>query len=92
MVGRGLTGARGVALAEEMRHRLSDLAAPENPYAVQIGSDIGTNVGPGASSGQLLGAGDLHLVSRAIPGSWAMAVPHEAICIMTLCVNHREYQ
>ncbi len=36
------------APAEEMRHRLSDLAAPENIYTVQIGSAIGTHVGPGA--------------------------------------------
>ena len=36
------------APAEEMRHRLSDLAAPENTYTVQIGSAIGTHVGPGA--------------------------------------------
>ena len=34
--------------AEEMRNRLSDLAAPENTYTVQIGSAIGTHVGPGA--------------------------------------------
>lgn len=34
--------------AEEMRNRLSDLAAPENTYMVQIGSAIGTHVGPGA--------------------------------------------
>ena len=36
------------APAEEMRHRLSDLAAAENTYTVQIGSAIGTHVGPGA--------------------------------------------
>ncbi len=34
--------------AEEMRNRLSDLADPENTYTVQIGSAIGTHVGPGA--------------------------------------------
>ena len=84
MAGRGLTGARGAAPTEEMRHRLSDLSAPENPYTVQIGSAIGTHIGPGAPSGRLLGAGDLHMVSRAIPGSLAMAVPHGAICIMTI--------
>ena len=67
-----------------MRHRLSDLATPENIYTVQIGSAIGTHVGPGAPIGRLLGAGDLHMVSRAIPGSLAMAVPHGALHIMTL--------
>ncbi len=36
------------APAEEMRNRLSDLAAPEHTYTVQIGSAIGTHVGPGA--------------------------------------------
>jgi DegV family protein with EDD domain len=36
------------APAEEMRSRLSDLADPENTYTVQIGSAIGTHVGPGA--------------------------------------------
>ena len=36
------------APAEEMRHRLSDLAAAANTYTVQIGSAIGTHVGPGA--------------------------------------------
>ena len=36
------------APAEEMRHRLSDLTAPENTYTVQIGSAIGTHLGPGA--------------------------------------------
>ena len=56
----------------------------KNTYTVQIGSAIGTHVGPGAPSGRLLGAGDLHLVSRVIPGSWAMAVPHGAIYVMTL--------
>ena len=34
--------------ADEMRGRLSDLAAPENTYTLQIGSAIGTHVGPGA--------------------------------------------
>ena len=67
-----------------MRHRLSDLATPENIYTVQIGSAIGTHVGPGAPIGRLLGAGDLHMVSRAIPGSLAMAVPHRALHLMTL--------
>ena len=74
---RGRTG-------EAMRHRLSDLATPENIYTVQIGSAIGTHVGPGAPIGRLLGAGDLHLVSCAISGSLAMAVVPGAICIMTL--------
>jgi DegV family protein with EDD domain len=36
------------APAEDMRNRLSDLAAPENTYTVQIGSAIGTHIGPGA--------------------------------------------
>jgi DegV family protein with EDD domain len=36
------------APAEEMRNRLSDVATPENTYTVQIGSAIGTHVGPGA--------------------------------------------
>ena len=36
------------APAEEMRHRLSDLAAAANTYTVPIGSAIGTHVGPGA--------------------------------------------
>ena len=36
------------APAEEMRSRLSDLADLENTYTVQIGSAIGTHVGPGA--------------------------------------------
>ena len=84
MAGRGLTSARGAAPTEEMRHRLSDLTTPENTHTVQIGSAIGTHVGPGAPNGRLLGAGDLHLVSRAVFGSLAMAVPHETICIMTL--------
>jgi DegV family protein with EDD domain len=34
--------------AEEIRNRLSDLADPENTYTLQIGSAIGTHVGPGA--------------------------------------------
>ena len=34
--------------AEEVRNRLSDLADPENTYTVQIGSAIGTHIGPGA--------------------------------------------
>ena len=67
-----------------MRHRLSDLATPENIYTVQIGSAIGTHVGPGAPIGRLLSAGDLHMVSRAIPGSLAMAVPHGALHVMTI--------
>ena len=74
---RGRTG-------EAMRHRPSDLATPENTYTVQIGSAIGAHVGPGAPSGRLLGAGDLHMASRAIPGSLAMAVPHGTICIMII--------
>ena len=36
------------APAEEMRNRLSDLAGPENTYTRQIGSAIGTHIGPGA--------------------------------------------
>ena len=36
------------APAEDMRNRLADLAAPENTYTVQIGSAIGTHIGPGA--------------------------------------------
>ncbi len=36
------------APAEDMRNRLADLASPENTYTVQIGSAIGTHVGPGA--------------------------------------------
>ena len=34
--------------AEEIRNRLSDLASPENTYTTQVGSAIGTHVGPGA--------------------------------------------
>ena len=34
--------------AEEMRNRLSDLADPGNTYTLQIGSAIGTHIGPGA--------------------------------------------
>ena len=34
--------------AEEIRNRLSDLASPENTYTAQVGSAIGTHVGPGA--------------------------------------------
>ena len=34
--------------AEEMRNRLSDLADSANTYTLQIGSAIGTHVGPGA--------------------------------------------
>ena len=51
---RGPVSKLGVAYttdqapAEEMRNRLSDLAAPENTYLIQIGSAIGTHVGPGA--------------------------------------------
>ena len=82
---RGRTG-------EAMRHRLSDLATPENTYTVQIGSAIGTHIGPRTPSGRFLGADDLHLVSRAIPCSWAMAVLPEAIYVMTLCVNRTRYQ
>ncbi len=34
--------------AEEIRNRLSDLADPENTYTLQVGSAIGTHIGPGA--------------------------------------------
>ena len=83
MAGRGLTGARGAAPAKRCGIAFPT-ATPENTYTVQIGSAIGTHVGPGTPSGRLLGADDLHLVSRAIPGSLAMAVLPGAICIMTL--------
>ena len=36
------------APAQEMRNRLSDLADPDHTYTLQIGSAIGTHVGPGA--------------------------------------------
>ena len=36
------------APAEEIRNRLSDLVPPENTYTSQVGSAIGTHVGPGA--------------------------------------------
>ena len=36
------------APAEEIRNRLSDLVSPENAYTTQVGSAIGTHVGPGA--------------------------------------------
>ena len=36
------------APAEDMLNRLGDLASPENTYTVQIGSAIGTHIGPGA--------------------------------------------
>ena len=36
------------APAEEMRNRLANLADPDNTYMLQIGSAIGTHVGPGA--------------------------------------------
>lgn len=36
------------APAEEMRNRLSDLAPAEQTYTVQIGSAVGTHIGPGA--------------------------------------------
>ncbi len=36
------------APAEEIRNRLSDLVSPENTYTTQVGSAIGTHVGPGA--------------------------------------------
>jgi DegV family protein with EDD domain len=36
------------APAEEIRDRLSDLADHENTYTLQIGSAIGTHIGPGA--------------------------------------------
>ena len=44
----GVAYTTEAAHAEEMRSRLSDLADPENTYTVQIGSAIGTHVGPGA--------------------------------------------
>ncbi len=34
--------------AEEIRNRLSDLVDPENTYTLQVGSAIGTHIGPGA--------------------------------------------
>ena len=34
--------------AQEMRERLSDLADPDNTFTLQIGSAIGTHMGPGA--------------------------------------------
>ena len=34
--------------AEEIRNRLSDLVSSENTYTTQVGSAIGTHVGPGA--------------------------------------------
>ena len=83
MAGRGLTGARGAAPAKRCGIAFPT-ATSENTYTVPIGSAIGTHVGPGTPSGRLLGADDLHLVSRAIPGSLAMAVLPGAICIMTL--------
>ena len=36
------------APAEEIRNRLSDLVSAENTYTTQVGSAIGTHVGPGA--------------------------------------------
>ena len=36
------------APAEEIRNRLSDLVDPENTYTLQVGSAIGTHIGPGA--------------------------------------------
>ena len=44
----GVAYTTDAAPAQEMRNRLSDLADPENTYTVQIGSAIGTHVGPGA--------------------------------------------
>ena len=44
----GVAYTTDAAPAEEMRNRLSDLANPDNTYTVQIGSAIGTHVGPGA--------------------------------------------
>ena len=44
----GVAYTTDAAPAEEMRNRLSDLADPENTYTIQIGSAIGTHVGPGA--------------------------------------------
>ena len=34
--------------AQEIRDRLSDLTDPDNTYTLQIGSAIGTHIGPGA--------------------------------------------
>lgn len=36
------------APAEEMRNRLADLTDPANTYTLQVGSAIGTHIGPGA--------------------------------------------
>lgn len=36
------------APAEEIRNRLSDLVNPEDTYTLQVGSAIGTHIGPGA--------------------------------------------
>lgn len=44
----GVAYTTDAAHAEEMRDRLSDLADAENTYTIQIGSAIGTHVGPGA--------------------------------------------
>ena len=44
----GVAYTTDAAPAEEMRNRLSDLADADNTYTVQIGSAIGTHVGPGA--------------------------------------------
>lgn len=44
----GVAYTTDAAPAEEMRTRLSDLADSANTYMVQIGSAIGTHVGPGA--------------------------------------------
>ena len=44
----GIAYSTDAAPAEEVRSRLSDLAPAEQTYTVQIGSAIGTHVGPGA--------------------------------------------
>ncbi len=44
----GIAYTTDAAPAEEIRHRLSDLADPEQTYTIQVGSAIGTHIGPGA--------------------------------------------
>ena len=44
----GVAYTTDAAPAEEIRNRLSDLAGPANTYTLQIGSAIGTHMGPGA--------------------------------------------
>ncbi len=44
----GVAYTTDAALAEEVRSRLADLAPADRTYTVQIGSAIGTHVGPGA--------------------------------------------